>query len=69
MSYSKCFVCGADNFSGNETRISVRRVAVDKETLEHISTVWQADICNDCFDEQFKLLAERLGEKGGVFDD
>lgn len=69
MSYIKCFICGADNYSGKETRISVRRVSVDKETLEHISTVWQGDICDDCFVEQFKLLAERLREKGGVLDD
>lgn len=68
MSYSKCFICGADNYSGDETRVSVRRVAVDKETLEHVRTVWHADICDDCFDEldeQFKLWAERLREKGG----
>ena len=48
MSYSKCFVCRAGNYSGNETRITVERKTVDKETLEHTTTVWSAHVCDGC---------------------
>lgn len=48
MSYSKCFMCREDNFSGNETEIVVRRKTVDKETLEHRTTVWSANVCDGC---------------------
>ena len=48
MSYSKCFLCREDNYSGNETEITVRRKTVDKETLEHRTEVWSAHACDTC---------------------
>lgn len=48
MSYSKCFVCREDNYSGNETRVTVERNTVDKDTLEHRTTVWSAYVCDRC---------------------
>ena len=48
MSYSKCFLCREDNYSGNEARITVERKTVDKETLEHTTAVWSAHVCDGC---------------------
>ena len=48
MSYSKCFLCREDNYSGSETRITIERKTVDKETLEHTTLVWSAHVCDGC---------------------
>ena len=48
MSYSKCCICRKDNFSGNDTRITVERKTVDKDTLEHRTEVWSAHVCDGC---------------------
>ena len=57
MSYSKCFLCKADNYSGNETEIIVRRKTVDKETLEHRTLVWTAHVCDGCMRKPIDLSA------------
>ena len=48
MSYSKCFICRDENFSGNDTQVIVERKTVDKETLEHKTLVWSAHVCDPC---------------------
>ena len=60
MSYSKCFLCREDNYSGSETRITIERKTVDKETLEHTTTVWTAHVCDPCL--------RKLGLLGKVVD-
>lgn len=61
MSYSKCFICGAENYSGNETEVIVRRKNVDKETLEHTTTVWSAHVCDGCL-RKLGLLGKVVSE-------
>lgn len=61
MSYSKCFLCRADNYSGNETEITLERKTVDKETLEHRTTVWSAHVCDPCL-RKMGLLEKVVGE-------
>lgn len=62
MSYSKCFICGQQNFSGNETRITVERKSVDKETLTHRTVVWEGHLCDGCMFRCFPMLKEEVGE-------
>ena len=61
MSYSKCFMCREDNYSGNETLITIERKTVDKETLEHRTTVWSAHVCDLCL-RKLGLLGKVMGE-------
>lgn len=61
MSYSKCYICREDNYSGNENRITVERRMVDKETLEHRTVVWIAHVCDSCL-RKLGLLEEVMGD-------
>lgn len=60
MSYSKCFICGAQNFSGNETRITVERKTVDKETLTHRTVVWEGHVCDGCMKRHIRVLRDEV---------
>ena len=62
MSYSKCFICGQENFSGNETRIQVQRVTVDKETLTHRTVVWEGHVCETCLNKYLTSLESEVFE-------
>ena len=62
MSYSKCFICGQENFSGNETRIQVQRVTVDKENGTSRTLDWRGVVCDGCMFRCFPMLKEEVGE-------
>lgn len=61
MSYSKCFLCREDNYSGNDTQVIVERKTVDKDTLEHTTLVWSAHVCDPCL-RKLGLLKKVVGE-------
>ena len=62
MSYSKCFICGRENYSGNETKITVERNTLDKETLTHRTVVWVGHVCDGCLSKYFTRLGVEVGE-------
>ena len=60
MSYSKCFVCGADNYSGNENRVTVEQIRVDKEWLMQRTFVWKGYMCDECLSEHFGMVGDMV---------
>ena len=55
MSYSKCFVCGADNYSGNETRIVVESKTLEKERPMQRTETVVVYICDECMRKPIDL--------------
>lgn len=55
MSYSKCFLCREDNYSGNETRITVERKTVDKERPMQRTETVVCYICDECMRKPIDL--------------
>ena len=62
MSYSKCFICGRENYSGNETKITVERNTLDKEKLIHRVEVWAGHVCEGCLNKHLAMLDVEVGE-------
>ena len=60
VSYSVCFICGQENYSGNETRITVERKNVDKETFTRSSLIWAGYVCDDCLRDRFGILRDEV---------
>lgn len=62
MSYSKCFICGQENFSGNENRITLRKINLDKTKRTQLSLEWTGTVCDSCMQERLGILQEQVGE-------
>ena len=55
MSYSNCCICRKDNFSGNETRITVERKTLEKERLMQRTETVVCYICDECMRKPIDL--------------
>ena len=60
MSYSKCFICGTENYSGNENHIRYERRTEDKERMTRKMVVWEGAVCDECLSEHLYVLDEEM---------
>ena len=60
MSYSRCFICQCDNYSGNEIKIVLKRIRIDKEKQTKESREWEGFICENCLQEHFLYLEREV---------
>ena len=63
MSYSKCFICREDNYSGNETEIIVRRKTVDKDELTQRTVTFECIVCDACLERYFPKVPKRVMDR------
>ena len=62
MSYSKCYICGRPNYSGNENRVTIESVKLDKERGASEVVTRERHVCDRCFDELLSVFDKELGE-------
>ena len=62
MSYSKCYICGDENYSGNENRVTIESVKLDKERGASEVVMRERHVCDRCFDELLRVFDKELGK-------
>jgi len=60
MSYSRCYICRKDNYSGNETSITVERKTVDKKALTQRTVTFECIVCDTCLGTYFPMVPKRV---------
>ena len=54
MAYTKCFMCGEEDFTNNENRIKITKIWFNKKIMVRETSVMEAYICDTCFEEHLK---------------
>ena len=55
MAYTKCFICGEEDYTNNENRIELTRIWFNKKTMVTETNIFKGYICDTCFEEHFKM--------------